>query len=87
MGMFSYLIEGSYQHHVLQTTTFGAYKVDVTLPYGYRYTIAISEVVIIGNAFYVENSIFPRKVYMTLTIEDDHTIKPWGNEDQIIIQP
>ncbi len=87
MGMFSYLVEGSYQHHVLQTTTFGAYKVDVTLPYGYRYTIAISEVVIIGNAFYVENSIFPRKVYMTLTIEDDNTIKPWGNEDQIIIQP
>jgi hypothetical protein len=49
--------------------------------------MAVSEVTIIGNAFYVENSIFPRKVYMTLTIQDELTSKPWGNEHIKLLEP
>lgn len=87
MGMFSRYIDGYYEHSVLQTTTYGAYKVDVDLPVGYTYTISVSEVVVIGNAFYVENSIFPRKVYMTLTITDDLTSLPWGNHQNEHVLP
>jgi hypothetical protein len=87
MGMFSNFINDTYEHSVLQTTTYGAYKVDVDLPFGYAYTISVSEVVVIGNAFYVENSIFPRKVYMTLTITDDLTPLPWGNHQNEHVLP
>lgn len=87
MGIFSSYINGSYVHPVFQTTTYGTYKIEVFLPDGYTYTMAISEVTIIGNAFYVENSIFPRKVYMTLTIQDELTSKPWGNEHIKLLEP
>lgn len=87
MGMFSTYEEGVYQHHVLQTTTYGAYKIDVDLPQGYTYHIDVLEVVVIGNAFYIENSIFPRKVYMTLTITDDLQENPWGNQHNFTVSP
>ncbi|HAX03471.1 MAG: hypothetical protein A2Y45_00075 [Tenericutes bacterium GWC2_34_14] len=87
MGIFSSYINGSYTHPVFQTTTYGTYKVEVYLPDGYTYTIQIAEVVIIGNAFYVENSIFPRKVYMTLTISDQIVENPWGIEALKPLEP
>jgi hypothetical protein len=87
MGIFSSYINGSYTHPVFQTTTYGTYKVEVYLPDGYTYTIQIAEVVIIGNAFYVENSIFPRKVYMTLTISDQIYENPWGMEALKPLEP
>lgn len=87
MAIFSSYQEGFYQHPVFQTTTYGTYKVEVHLPESYGYTIQISEVSIIGNAFYVENSIFPRKVYMTLVIFDQIVEKPWGQTETTVIQP
>lgn len=87
MGIFSTYVNGSYEHPVFQTTTYGTYKVDVHLPESYGYQIQVYEVSIIGNAFYVENSIFPRKVYMTLIIVDQVVEKPWGMSEIAFIQP
>jgi len=87
MGWYAHYQQGMYTHPVFQTTSYGSYTFDVVLPQGYQYRVVIQEVTLIGDAYYVEHSIFPRKIYVTLIIEDKTTEIPWGQHENYPLIP
>lgn len=87
MGWYAHLNGTSYQAPVFQTTSYGSYTIDLDVPQGYQYQIMIQEVVLMTDAFYVEHSIFPRKIYVTLIIQDDSSQAPWGQHDVVPMKP
>lgn len=81
MGWYAHWINGVYVHPVFQSTRYGSYRIDVYLPQGYAYQVMINESTLISDAFYIEHSIFPRKIYVTLIITDQPSEKPWGQHE------
>ncbi len=76
-------IEDIYKQTHFQTTMHGTYKVDVDLPIGYEYQIILEQSAIDGTSFYLEDSILPRKYYLTIVIVDNDEVIPWGNGHKI----
>ncbi|HOI84568.1 MAG TPA: hypothetical protein PLP48_00700 [Acholeplasmataceae bacterium] len=87
MGWYAHLNGTTYEAPVFQTTSYGSYTIELDVPRGYHYQIMIQEVVLMTDAFYVEHSIFPRKIYVTLLIQDDASEIPWGLHDVVPIEP
>jgi len=76
-------IEDIYKQTHFQTTMHGTYKVDVDLSIGYEYQIILEQSAIDGTSFYLEDSILPRKYYLTIVIVDNDEVIPWGNGHKI----
>ena len=62
------VLTDTYNNNQFQTTAYGIYLVHVDLPKGFTYTVKVQEVTIDGSEFYLEDSILPRKYYVTVTI-------------------
>ena len=75
----------TYSNNQFQTTSYGTYTITANLPKGFGYTIQVQQVSITGNAFYLENSILPRKYYVTLTIIDVPSDYEWGQQEIVEI--
>ena len=75
----------TYTNNQFQTTSYGTYTITANLPKGFGYTIQVQQVSITGNAFYLENSILPRKYYVTLTIIDVPSDYEWGQQEIVEI--
>ena len=73
----------SYNNNQFQTTAYGIYLVYVDLPKGYTFTVKVQEVTIDGSEFYLEDSILPRKYYVTVTIIEEPYEDEWGYQDII----
>ncbi len=86
MSVFSYYqsLTASYSNNQFQTSTYGTYIVHVDLPRGYTYHLSVQEVTIDGSAFYLEDSLLPRKYYVTVYIEYEGYVPSWGHES---VQP
>ena len=76
---------GLYSNNQFQTTTYGTYTITANLPKGFGYELQVQQVSITGNAFYLENSILPRKYYVTLTIIEVTEDYQWGQQEIIEI--
>ena len=71
----------TYNNNQFQTTAYGIYLVYVDLPKGYTFTVKVQEVTIDGSEFYLEDSILPRKYYVTVTIIEEAYDDEWGYQD------
>lgn len=87
MAVFSHYDSstGTYSNNQFQTTSYGTYSITATLPKGFGYVIQVQQQQIIGNAFYLENSILPRKYYVTLTIINVTEEYQWGQQEVVEI--
>ncbi|MFH2117880.1 MAG: hypothetical protein ABII85_07500 [Bacillota bacterium] len=83
MSVFAYYQEDTdtYSNNQFQTTMYGTYLIYVDLPVGYGFTVAIQQVTIDGSAFYFEDSILPRKYYVTVTIIEEPAVIEWGHQE------
>ena len=61
-----------------QTTMHGTYILYVDLDVGYTYQIILEQSQINGNSFYLEDSILPRKYYITVIITKTLEQNEWG---------
>ena len=71
----------TYNNNQFQTTAYGIYLVYVDLPKGYTFTVKVQEVTIDGSEFYLEDSILPRKYYVTVTIIEETYSDEWGYQE------
>ncbi len=80
MGVFSIydIINETYTHTQFQTTSHGTYQISVNLGKGFSYQIILQEAHIDGTSFYLEDSILPRKYYITIVITDVIEENQWG---------
>ncbi|MDO9629357.1 MAG: hypothetical protein Q7I99_05590, partial [Acholeplasmataceae bacterium] len=74
-------IKNEYSNNQFQTTSYGTYTLTVELPKGFGYEIKVQQATITGNAFYLENSILPRKYYVTLTVVEIEENYQWGQQE------
>lgn len=83
MSVFSYYQEDTdtYTNSQFQTTMYGTYLVYVDLPVGYGFTVSIQQVTIDGSAVYFEDSVLPRKYYVTVTIIEEPAVIDWGHRE------
>jgi len=89
MSVFVYYQADSdtYTNSQFQTTMYGTYKIYVELPVGYTFTVAVQQVTIDGSAFYFEDSILPRKYYVTVTIIEEAVTEVWGHQENYDYTP
>ena len=80
MSVYStYNIEdSSYTQTNFQTTMHGTYTVEVDLEVGLTYSIILEQSSIDGKSFYLEDSILPRKYYLTIIITNSFEENEWG---------
>lgn len=85
MGVFSVYdeITDTYLQTQFQTTSHGTYKITVDLGEGFSYQIILQETQIDGSSFYLEDSILPRRYYITIVITDEIEVNQWGYSDFI----
>jgi len=80
MGVFA-VYDGqssTYELTHFQTTMHGTYILYVDLDVGYTYHIILEQSQISGNSFYLEDSILPRKYYITVIITKTLEQNEWG---------
>ncbi len=89
MSVFAYYQADTdtYTNSQFQTTMYGTYLVYLDLPVGYSFTVSIQQVTIDGSAFFFEDSILPRKYYVTVTIIEDPTFEDWGHQESYDYTP
>jgi hypothetical protein len=68
----------TYELTHFQTTMHGTYIIYIDLGVGYSYQIILKQSQISGNSFYLEDSILPRKYYITIIITTDLEQNEWG---------
>lgn len=56
----------------------GTYTVEVDLKVGLTYSIILEQSSIDGTSFYLEDSILPRKYYLTIIITNSFEENEWG---------
>ncbi|BCR36248.1 hypothetical protein [Mariniplasma anaerobium] len=83
MGVFSVYDEltDTYMQTQFQTTSHGTYQITVDLGKGFSYQIILQETQIDGSSFYLEDSILPRRYYITIVISDEIEENQWGYSD------
>ncbi len=83
MSVFSYYQPDTdtYSNNKFQTTMYGTYLIYVDLPLGYDFTVSVQQVTIDGSAFFLEDSILPRRYYVTVTIIEEPVIIDWGHQE------
>lgn len=67
-----------YEITQIQTTMNGTYILHLDLEVGYSYQIILQQSQIDGSSFYLEDSILPRKYYITIIITENLDEKEWG---------
>lgn len=85
MGVFSVydVLTNTYLQTQFQTTSHGTYQITVDLGRGFSYQIILQETQIDGSSFYLEDSILPRRYYITIIITDKIEENQWGYSDFI----
>ena len=80
MGAFAVYnhLSDAYDLTHFQTTMHGTYILYVDLNVGYSYQIILQQTQISGNSFYLEDSILPRKYYITVVITKTLDQNEWG---------
>jgi hypothetical protein len=73
----------SYLQTQFQTTSHGTYQITVDLGRGFSYQIILQETQIDGSSFYLEDSILPRRYYITVVIYDEIEENQWGYSDYL----
>ncbi len=83
LGVFSVYDElmNTYLQTQFQTTSHGTYQITVDLGRGFSYQIILQETQIDGTSFYLEDSILPRRYYITVVIYDEIEENQWGYSD------
>jgi hypothetical protein len=61
-----------------QTTMHGTYSIYVDLDKNFKYQIILEQSQIDGTSFYLEDSILPRKYYITIVITEEIYTEPWA---------
>ncbi|MCR3905617.1 MAG: hypothetical protein NUK62_01120 [Tenericutes bacterium] len=89
MNALSYYDEAtdSYINNQFQTTAYGIYLIFVDLPVGYTFTVQVQQVSIDGSQFFLEDSILPRKYYVTVTIIEEAYEEEWGYQEIVDYAP
>ncbi|MDI6452462.1 hypothetical protein [Peloplasma aerotolerans] len=89
MGVFSHYNQSTeqFENNQFQTTMYGTYVIEAVLPKGFTFTLRVQDVEVPGRSFYLEDSLLPRKYYITLTIIEDGTPIQWGQEEIIDYVP
>lgn len=75
---------GEFENNQFQTTVYGTYQLVVEVPKNITYTITLQNVPMVGSAFYLENSLLPRKYYVIVTLSDVVEDQLWGQKIQSI---
>ncbi len=80
MGAFAVYNDLTEQYEMthFQTTMHGTYSIYVDLDKNLKYQIILEQSQIDGTSFYLEDSILPRKYYITIVITDDIYTEPWA---------
>lgn len=89
MSVFAYYQADTdtYTNSQFQTTMYGTYMVYVDLPVGYSFSVSVQQVTIDGSAFFFEDSILPRKYYVTVTIIEEPAIIDWAHQENYNYTP
>ncbi|MDI6452473.1 hypothetical protein [Peloplasma aerotolerans] len=77
----------SYINNQFQTTAYGVYLIYVDLPVGYTFSVQVQQVSIDGSQFFLEDSVLPRKYYVTITIIEQAYDEAWGYQEIIDYEP
>ena len=80
MSIFSYYNEatGTFTNNQFVTSMYGTYQIFVDLPLGYEIEVKVQTVLIDGKAFFLEDSIIPRRYFVTVTIKEVGHVSDWG---------
>jgi hypothetical protein len=76
-AIFNSLTE-QYEMTHFQTTMHGTYSIYVNLNKNFTYQIILEQSQIDGTSFYLEDSILPRKYYITIVITEEIYTEPWA---------
>ncbi|MCF7930928.1 MAG: hypothetical protein K9L02_05425 [Acholeplasmataceae bacterium] len=68
----------TFENNQFQTTMYGTYQMTIDTPDDIGYTIKVQSTTIFGTSFYLEDSILPRKYYITITLIDQIDMISWG---------
>jgi uncharacterized HAD superfamily protein len=85
MGVFSVYdaLSDTFMQTQFQTTSHGTYQITVDLGEEFSYQIILQETHIDGTSFYLEDSILPRRYYITIVITDQIIENQWGYSDYL----
>ena len=75
-------LDDQYEMSHFQTTMHGTYTIYVDLDKQFKYQIILEQSQIDGTSFYLEDSILPRKYYITIIISDEIYEEPWAYTHQ-----
>ncbi|TVP84545.1 MAG: hypothetical protein EA375_06550, partial [Acholeplasmataceae bacterium] len=69
---------GTFTNNQFVTSMYGTYQIFVDLPLGYEIEVKVQTILIDGKAFFLEDSIIPRRYFVTVTIKEVGHESDWG---------